>query len=321
MVVLRVFVAIGAVALGLLTGCTSGPSGHSLECPAAPFQPRVTSGDLERDALRGPALGDVSHGAFVHSLVLDGGALTARPPRARDRAGYPGGEALCEVMASQTTNNFPIGRQSRDTVAAGLARVTVDPSLPSLQQQMYGAATAPKTPPTARYRDRLAWIVVVSPSMPRFNGNGVTCTPLPAAERAKRHNYLVFVVDAQTGGDALLYTEGGRGFPCANSRASGPYVDIPLTWASVPWRLLSMAPNRSSARIAVDVTPCNYGGPFVLTENAAGPPRIRVTVARAFGGSCAPAKTVVVTAHPYRVGTRFTGPLAHAAVGPEVGFG
>jgi len=307
------------VALGLLTGCTSGPSGRSLECRAAPYQHRIASGDLERDALRGPARGDVANGVFVHRLVLDAGALTVRPPRAHDRAGYQGNDALCEVMASQTTNNFTIGRQSRDTIAAGLARVTVDASRPSLLQQMYGDA-APKRPPAARYRDRLAWVVVVSPPAVRFNGS-MPCAPLSARERASRHNYLVFVVDAQTGGDALLYTEGGYGVPCASIRVSGPYVDVPLTAASLPWRLVSMAPNGSAARIAVDVTPCDDNKPAAFTENPTGPPRIRVRVSRPFGPPCGPARTVVLIARPYAVGTRFVGALAHAPVGPDVGDG
>src|SRR5436305_3789070 len=114
------------VGLVLLSGCTSGssrPDARALQCPSAPYQPRISSGDLERDALRGPARGDVSHGVFEHRLTLDGGALTVSRPRAGDRAGYPGGDALCEVMASTTANGYPIGRQSPDTIAAGLARV------------------------------------------------------------------------------------------------------------------------------------------------------------------------------------------------------
>jgi hypothetical protein len=309
----RAWVAVAALPLGLLAGCTSGPAGRALECPAAPFQHRVTSGDLERDPLRGPALGDVSHGVYVHRLALDGAALVVRPPRAHDRAGYPGGEALCEVMASQTTNNFTIGRQSPDTVAAGLARVTVDPSVPSLRRQMYGVA--PKGPPAARYRDRLAWVVVVSPAV-RSNGSAFTCTPLSARERASRHNYLVFVVDAQTGGDALLYTERGYGVACANMRRGGPYVDVPMTSASVPWRLVAFAPRRNFARIAVDVTACDDGPPYVWTDHGSDPARVRVVVSRPFGAPCGPAKTVVVTARPEAVNGTFSATLAHAQVGP-----
>jgi hypothetical protein len=311
---LRVWVAVAAVPLGLLAGCTSGSADRALECPAAPFQHRVASGDLERDPLRGPALGDVSHGVFVHRLALDGGALVVRPPRAHDRAGSPGGEALCEVMASRTTNNVTIGRQSPDTVAAGLARVTVDPSLPSLLRQRYGVA--PAGSPAARYHDRLAWVVVVSPAV-RSNGS-LTCTPLTPRERAARHNYLVFVVDAQTGGDALLYTEGGYGFPCANLRASVPYVDVPMTSASVPWRLVAFAPDRTFARIAVDVTRCDDGPPYVLTDHGSDPARVRVVVSRPFGAPCGPAKTVVVTARPEAANGTFPATLAHAQVGPYV---
>lgn len=310
----RAVVAVAGVSLALSAGCTAHSSGRSLACPSAPYHSRVTSGDLETDPLRGPALGDVSNGVFVHRLTLDGGALTVRPPRAHDRGGYPGGDALCEVMASATVNNFGIGRQSPDTIAAGLARVTVDPTLPSMTRQMYGMPA--KRPPAARYEDRLAWVFVVSPQI-RVNGGGVTCPPPSKQQQATRHNYVVFVVDAQSGGDALLYTEGHYGAMCADDR-NGPHVDVPLTSVSVPWRMVSERPDRSRAQIAIDVTACDGYAPVVLADHDSYPARIRVVVSRPFGPPCGPTKTVVLTARPEIVGTAFSTTLAHDPVGPYV---
>jgi len=306
------------VSLVLASGCTTHSSGRAFECPSAPYHSRVTSGDLETDPLRGPALGDVSNGVFVHRLTLDDGALTVRPPRAHDRGGYPGGDALCEVMASATVNNFGIGRQSPDTIAAGLARVTVDPSSPSMLEQMYGGPA--KRPPAARYQDRLAWVFVVSPQI-RSNGGPPTCPPPSKQQRATRHNYVVFVVDARSGGDALLYTEGHYGAMCADDR-SGPHVDVPLTSVSVPWRLVSERADRTQARIAIDVTSCESYAPVILADHDTDPARIRVVVSRPFGppsGSpCGPTKALVLTARPYALHTTLSATLAHDPVGPYV---
>ena len=310
----RRLLAIAGSSLVLASGCTTHSSAGALECPSAPYQPRVASGDLETDPLRGPAPGDVSGGVFVHRLTVDGGALTVRPPRSHDSGGYPGGDALCEVMASATVTNFGIGRQSPDTIAAGLARVTVDPALPSMLAQVYGAP--PNRPAPARYDDRLAWVFVVSPQI-RYNGPPPTCPPPSKQQRASHHNYVVFVVDAQSGGDALLYTEGHYGALCADDR-SGPHVDVPLMSMSLPWRLVSERPDRTFARIAVDVTSCDGYGPEVRADHGSDPARIRIVVSRPFGPPCSPAKTVVVTARPELPGTAFSVALAHDPVGPYV---
>lgn len=311
------FLALAVAVLGLLSGCSSGtPSGRTLECPSAPFHSRVTSGDLETDPLRGPALGDVSHGVFVHRLSLDGGTLTVRSPRSHDRAGYAGGDAMCEVMASTTVNGTSIGRQSPDTIAAGLARVTVKPSTPSMLTQMFGVA--PKRPPAARYVDRLAWVFVVSPPVRINGGTGPpTCPPPSKQQRATHHNYVVFVVDAQTGGDALLYTEGGYGAICAGAH-DGPHVDVPLMDVSLPWRLVSEKADRAGARIATDVTSCDGYEREVLTDQRSNSALIRVVVSRPFGPPCGPAKPVVLAARPAVLGSTFATALTHAPVGPYV---
>ena len=260
----------------------------------------------------------MSGDVFVHRLSLDGGALTVRPPRSHDHARYAGGDALCEVMASRTVNGFGIGLQSPDTIAAGLARVTVDQTLPSMSAQLFGDQPS-KRPAPARYQDRLAWVFVVSPPI-RINGGsgGVTCPSPTKRERGTRHNYVAFVVDAQTGGDALLYTEGNYGQICAGAHES-PHVDVPLMSVSVPWRLVSERLDRTRARIAVDVSPCDAYDPDVLAEHDTYPARIRVVVSRPFGPLCGPTRRVVVSARPAAVGINFSATLAHAPVGPDIG--
>ena len=104
---IRVLGAVVSAALALgLGGCGVGSGGErpqsvnvrgnaSPECPSAPYQPRQTSGDLERQSLAPPAGADVASGRFVHSLTLDGGGLTVGPPEDADTASYSGDDAVC----------------------------------------------------------------------------------------------------------------------------------------------------------------------------------------------------------------------------------
>jgi hypothetical protein len=136
-------------------------------------------------------------------------------------------------------------------------------------------------------------------------------------ERALHHNYVVFVVDARGGGDALLYTEGDYGQICANAH-DGPHVDVPLTAVSVPWRLVSERPDRTRARIAFDVAPCDGYPTDILADRDTDPARIRVVVERPFGPLCGPTRSVIVNARPAVVGASFSATLAHGPIGPYV---
>jgi len=199
-----------ALAAAACTSSSSNPPlpSHGLACPSAPYVPRPTSGDLERQALAPPAGSDVKHGVFVHSLQLDHGALIVDPPRTDDRALYDGNRALCEVFASSLANGFSAGHQSTDTVAAGLARVTVADSVLHHTRlgSLEGASSSSidgvpgingKPPEPTPYHDRLAWVVAVDMrAVASCLSMGLGVTPPPTHTDPSLHGYAVFVVDA-----------------------------------------------------------------------------------------------------------------------------
>jgi hypothetical protein len=68
----------------------------------------------------------------------------------------------------------------------------------------------------------LAWVAIVAPplvsSCPAMLAGE---TPPPSHNEPGHYGYQVFVLDASTGGDALLYTERRNGI-CPGSRPDGP---------------------------------------------------------------------------------------------------
>ncbi|HEU5034409.1 MAG TPA: hypothetical protein VFT62_06585 [Mycobacteriales bacterium] len=263
----------------------------------------------------------------MRPLVLDGGGLVVDPPRANDATAYSGDDAVCEVLASTLSNNGPVPRQSRNTIAVGLGRATVADRLlhghSNLDQgQSFGmvdgiADVNPKRPAPSTYHDRLAWVVVVQDlaisSCPAMT---VGQSP-PSYDEPGHHGYAVFLVDAATGGDALLYTERRNGI-CPGSKPSGPWVDVPLTSISVPWRLLSEQPDRSSAQISFEVTPCDGYSGVTLADEDSDPALVRVLVQRPFGPPCAQPRRIVEKMRAARLGTDLPPRLEHAPVGPYV---
>src|SRR5258707_1368859 len=114
-----------------------------------------------------------------------------------------------------------------------------------------------RLPEPTRLRARSAWIWM-APQCPR-------CTAAPGAVAptipASSHGYLVFLLDAQTGSDALLYAE----------RQSGPAaVTVPAERVSVPWTLVSRSPDGYSGTISATVLPCDgYPNPVNVDHDRA----------------------------------------------------
>lgn len=323
----------------LVAGCRHGggtaPVAHSQrhavtrtpECPSAPYRPRVSSGDLERPALAPPARQDVRNGAFIHRLALDNDALVVDPPRRADRPAYAGDAALCEVLAATFADGATVGRQSPDTVAVGLARVSVSDAMLHGHSTFGGNVTSigtvdglrdtnPTTPPPSAYHQRLAWVVVVNfftvSSCPAYT------SPPPVSKREPgHHGYAVFVVDAMTGGDALLYTERANG-GCPGSQAMGPFLDVPLTSLSARWQLVSVQPDRSSAQVRFQVSRCDGHSAVVFAEVRHGRAVVRVVLQRPFGPPCSPMKPLTEKMRVSDVGTPLPARIVHAPIGPYI---
>ena len=323
----------------LLTSCGAGSTAEHTEvkaktaaagmpeCPSAPYRARQTSGDLAREPLPPPAASDVNGGRFVHQLTLDDGGLVVNPPADGDQASYSGDDAVCEVLASTYDNNGAVGRQSADTIAVGLARVTVKDDLlghGSLGEgESYGSVDGipdvnPQRPSPTPYQDRLAWVAVLAPvissSCPAMIGGS---SPAPNHDEPGHHGYQVFLVDATSGADALLYVERRNG-ACPGSMPDGPWVDVPLTSVSVPWQLQSQEPDRSSAQISFNIADCDGYAGVIFTDDTTNPGLVRVVLERPYGPPCSDEKSITEKLRVAHIGYDLPAHLEHAAIGPYV---
>ena len=140
--------------------------------------------------------------------------------------------------------------------------------------------------------------------------------PTSRTERG-HHGYAVFVVDAQTGGDALLYTERRNG-ACPGSQADGPWLDVPLTTVSLPWRLVSEQPDRSSAQISFAVSDCDGYSGVILDEETKRSPGAAVVVQRPFGPPCSQPRTITEKLRAGNVADHLPPHIKHAPTGPYV---
>lgn len=179
------------------------------------------------------------------------------------------------------------------------------------------ASIRPKQPAPTPYHDRLAWVAVV-PDIESSSCGNQGASPLPRHTDPGLHGYAVFIIDAATGGNALLYTE--RMNPnCPGGYPQGPWVDVPLTNASVPFQLVSIEQDRSSALVRFRAGPCDgYPGVILAGEDSSVPDLVRVPVTRPFGNPCHPQRIITEKLRAAVLGTPLPPTLAHAAVGPYV---
>ncbi|HET6911027.1 MAG TPA: hypothetical protein VFH54_16975 [Mycobacteriales bacterium] len=317
--------------VGLLGGCSSGGgvlASDGVKCTTAPYLPAVTAGGVGLPPLPGPARADVTNGLFVHPLRLDDDGLVVNPPAPQPRPRFSGDTALCQVFASTLSNGAPVGRQPRDSVAVGLGRVTVRDVL--LDKTRLGSITEygsidgipnvnPRHPAPKPYHDRLAWVVVVQDIESSSCGaGGPNSTPPPRHLDPSLHGYAVFVVDAGSGSDALLYTE--RMNPiCPGGYPSGPWVDVPLTSTSIAWRLVSRQPDNTRGVVSFQAAACDGYAGVIAAGNSAPPNVVRVLVTRPFGSPCPPIRTVTEKLRARNVGALLPDRLQHAPLGPYFG--
>jgi hypothetical protein len=262
-------------------------------------------------SLDGPAVSALKGGAALAPFELDGGQLTVTPPRPGDTPTVSANEAECAALASISPNGMSLLdlASSYGGAAVGYGRVSVDPTLvadaqkaPSLAGQTNND-THPTLPDAAPYQQRLAWLVVVrAVEIVNWPPGGVPPT-IPASS----HGYLVFLIDAQTGSDALLYAE----------RQYGPAaVTVPAERVSVPWTLVSRSPDGYSGTISATVLPCDgYPNPVNVDRNRAA---VSVVVERPVNPTCGDPKQVTILLRAASVTTDLPAEIAHDQLGPDV---
>jgi hypothetical protein len=93
----------------------------------------------------------------------------------------------------------------------------------------------------------------------------------------------VFMIDARTGTDAIVYTEGGPGGCRAGERVP-PVVSAAEESVSVPWTIVARNPDGYSATISAAVLPCDQVPTSILMDPGDANAQVRVT--RPFGPPC-----------------------------------
>jgi hypothetical protein len=235
-------------------------------------------------------------------------------------------QAECSALASINADGRSLLDLARQYggAAVGYGDVSVAPELlaaakkPSYLETGIDQSTHPTLPAPAAYRHRLAWLVVVK-NVLIFNG-GPERSAVPTAATAPTtapsvpagNGYLVFLVDARTGSDALIYAEGQPREPAETK----PSVIVPAEMVSVPWTLTSRSPGGYSGKISATVLPCDgFPNPVLVDRDRAA---VAVVVQRPVGASCGPAKQVALPLHAATVTSDLPTDIAHEPLGPYI---
>lgn len=279
------------------------------------------------DPLTGPASQDLRDGAVLSSFSLDRGALKVSVPRRDDKPQISKVQAECSALASVTPNGTPlVVLASGSGVAVGYGRVTVSAKLIASAKPdgPFGTGnvtpSSPRLPAASPYDDRLAWVIVVgqarpllSPGPPRSPVSSQAHDTTEPSVGAGDFNYEVFLVDATTGGAALLYTEPetpivGRGVT--------PSVVVPVEQLSVPWTLLSRSLGGYAATISATIQPCD-GYPSTINADPNGQSAAAV-VYGPVGRPCDGSRQVTMTLHAPTVTAELPAAVAHDPLGPYI---
>jgi hypothetical protein len=327
-VMVTVAAIVGAAVYARQSGPRKSGTAHPTRRATAPPEcalprlpaPGTVHSDLGLD-LAGPAVSSLRGGAAQAPFELGGGEVTVSPPRPGDRPLVSAEQAECAALATSNANGWPLLRfaSSYGGAAVGYARVSVSPELvaaagnPAANEGQTDRNTHPKMPKATPYRERLAWIVVVrdvqffsGPGTPSRSGNTTSTTAAPSPPS---HDYDVFIVDAKTGTDALLYSE-------AQTPGGVGSVIVPIERVSVPWTLVSRSPNGYSGQIAATALPCDgVPNPVNVDRFGAG---VSVVVERPVGGACGTPRQVMIALHAAIVTFNLPARIEHDPLGPDV---
>jgi hypothetical protein len=312
------FAAFGALALvfGAFAFALPSKSSSSATTPAATAACRsAVAGasdvpDLKPNPIGGPAAAALTGGPARSQLSLDGSGLVLMPPRADDHPTVSRAAAECAAMTSLGPEGQPVVFPSMlrfAGAAVGYARATVNPALAAT----IGPLNGETLPPPAPFQKRLVW-AVVAPDMRTSNCPAMS-GPTPAGiAQPTDFAYRVFLLDARTGADALVYTEGGPQF-CGFPGRVPPSAQVPFQQVSVPWTLASRDRHNYLGTLTARVRPCERAPDSVNVDGH--PPALAVVVNRPIAPPCGSDKPVSIRVQP---GDYDTLPVAirHWPLGP-----
>jgi hypothetical protein len=282
------------------------PSNFSCAVPALPHGVVRSSNSTVK--LSGPAVTALTGDAARHGFSLDGGDLVVKTPRRGDVPLLSANQAICGAMAS----TGGLSGYAAQGVAVGYGRISVAarffPAISGFPSPGEGAA---KYPTVESFRNRLAWLVVVH-TFPGFSNCPAESAPVHFVPRPSDHAYEVFMIDARTGTDALVYREGGPGGCTAGARIP-PNVGAVEESVSVPWTLILRDPDGYSGAIAAPILPCDQAPSSVLVDR--GGPNVEVRVIRPFGPPCGNPETVTISLDAAVVTADLPAVIGHDPVG------
>lgn len=306
-------IAVIAAAAGVASTPAAAANRETSEADLScviPALPRGEAGAPPRaGTLSGPAVTALTGGAARSGFALDGGELMVKPPEPKDVPLLTADQALCGAMNATAGLSGSV----QQGVAVGYGRVSVASKLfPAVTGFPYPGSVASQNPTVHSFSNRLAWLVVVHTNPVAYDCTERSASARPVAPRASDHGYEVFMIDARTGTDAIIYTEGGPG-PCPNSRRTPPGISAAEESVSVPWTLLSRNPGGYSGTIAATVLPCDKVPATVLVDR--GSPSVEVRVTRPFGPPCGPPMAAPISLHAAEVTADLPAVIGHDPVG------
>lgn len=267
--------------------------------------------------LAGPAPEALTGGAARSPISLDRGAFRLTPPPANSRPATTEASIVCEALASDEMYGMQFANSAPAGMAVGYGLVTVSPSV-KLENLMFDQTGMPRAPAAPEYDHRLAWAVVTAQeqaaSCPSMSASdGTPPSPSTTMPRQPSWNYSIFLADAATGSDTLVYTEATPP-PCGGSGLDGPYRSIPIETISVPWTLESRGPHRYSGQIEAQIPPCWTAPDAVNVER--GTDIVLVPASAIAGQTCGPARPVQVVLRADTVFDDLPAHLVPAPLGP-----
>ena len=293
-------------------GVVRTSSGGACTLPQLP-----APGGSSPGALGGPAVTALRGGAPAGPFSLDHGALQVAPPAAGQRPAVSAEQAECDALASLDIQGSLIANDAEGSgIAVGYGLVTISPRLDSAYRRPGSYAqlsTLAQLPPPAGYNHRLAWIVVFKQDI-AYSCPAMAGVPPPQAPAAGADGYFygVFLVDARTGGDALLYTE-GYPRPCGGSGQVPLALTVPAEQVSVPWTLLRRNPDGYSATISALLPVCAAYDRTVLVSRATG--QVRVLALEPTAAPCGQPRPVTLALRAATVTADLPARLVHAPLG------
>jgi hypothetical protein len=317
-VVLVGFPAVGGsveLPLGLLRAGTT-------TC-AIPHLPRAgqATGTSGAPRMTGPAVTSLTGYAARHPFSIDGSNLVVQPPRSGDHPTISAAQAECDALSSLNAQNAAMSADVGSGLAIGDARVTLAAHLFPAASGPPGTDTTPgdvqpKMPLSTRYRNRLAWVVVmvhrVVINCPDMSAPPATVLATPAG-----FEYQVFLVDARSGRNALVYAE-SQPNPCGFATRLAASLIQPRQEVSVPWVLQSRSANGYSGTIRATVLPCaGYSNPVLIDRSD---PGLQVVVTQPVGASCGPPTPITLGLHAATVNSELPPAITHDPVGLYTGL-